>query len=168
MGEEWKPVTGFEGEYEVSSTGGVRSITRKVRSKGGSFRTVPGQVLKQWTVNGYLRVNLNQRGVLTQTPVHRLVAEEFVPNPENLPVVRHLNDVKTDNRVENLAWGTASDNENDKVRNGGNHESNKTHCIRGHEFAGENLRLTRKGHRKCRACERFLYSKYVRQRSGAV
>lgn len=107
---------------------------------------------------GYPVVRLNRDGGGATFMVHRLVAEAFIPNPGNLPVVRHLNDVKTDNRVENLAWGNWTDNMNDLIRNDRHFQVTKTQCSKGHPFSGENLWLyTRKDggvSRVCKECRR--------------
>ena len=68
--------------------------------------------------NGYSMLTLYEDGKNKTVYLHRLLAEAYIPNPDNLPVVRHLNDNKDDNRLENLAWGTKSDNEKDKFSNG--------------------------------------------------
>ena len=68
--------------------------------------------------DGYLTVRIYINGKRTRKPMHRLLAEAFLPNPNGFKVVRHLNDIKTDNRLENLAWGTCDDNAKDMVRNG--------------------------------------------------
>ena len=151
--EEWRPVVGYEEFYEVSSKGRVRSKDRVTGAKNGYTRTVNGEILNPWLVEGYPRVSLSKRGQGHQKHVHRILAEAFIPNPDNHPLVRHLNDVRDDNRVENLAWGTVSDNEHDKVRNGNNTQANKTHCKRGHEFTAENTRRDINGHRQCRKCD---------------
>ena len=86
--------------------------------------------------------------------VHRLVLEAFVgPRPEGM-VARHLNGDPGDNRLENLAWGTQSENNYDKVRHGTHHNANKTHCPSGHEYRGDNIKWY-KGFRFCRACHRI-------------
>jgi len=87
-----------------------------------------------------------------QVYVHRLVAEAFIPNPEGLPFVRHLDDNPANNAASNLAWGTRSDNGVDAVRNGINPNRNKTHCKNGHEFTPENTRVSAQGWRYCKAC----------------
>lgn len=99
---EWRPVVGFEGIYEVSSLGEVRTVLTghcRLRKIKRNHRT------------GYDFIQLHRRGEKPLTRnVHRLVAEAFIPNPDNLPQVNHINEVKTDNRVENLEWITAHDN----------------------------------------------------------
>ena len=105
--EEWRDVVGFEGVYQVSSAGRVRSLTRRVYN-----HMMRGRVLKQARkANGYMQLSLSANGVkLKHVYVHRLVACAFLPNPNNLPDVNHINHNKQDNRVDNLEWVTRSEN----------------------------------------------------------
>ena len=122
MEEIWKPIViekdcvvyNYEGLYEVSSMGRVRSLDR-VDSLG---REAKGKVLKLGINNkGYLFVGLCKNGKVKTFQVHRLVATMFIPNPDNLPVVNHKNETKTDNRAENLEWCTNKYNANYGTRN---------------------------------------------------
>lgn len=111
MKEVWEKVVGYDGYYLVSNLGQVRSVDRLVNSKNHSKQLRIGQMCKQRIDRcGYLRVGLRMRGTIKNLLVHRLVAEAFIPNPENRPQVNHKNGVKTDNCVKNLEWVTASEN----------------------------------------------------------
>lgn len=109
MIEEWRPVVGYEGLYEVSNTGRVRSVDRYVKTCYGSYRLHKGKVLSPGIrPDGYLVVSLQYR----MFRVHRIVAEAFLPNPDNLPQVNHKDEDKSNNRVDNLEWCTAKYNNN--------------------------------------------------------
>lgn len=99
--EIWKPIVGYEGLYEVSSLGRVRSL-----GNGGNNRHKgKGRVLKQELGNtGYYRVHLCKNNVRKHKSVHRLVAEAFIPNPNNLPQVNHKDECYTNNHADNLEW----------------------------------------------------------------
>ena len=113
MIEEWRPVVGYEGLYEVSNTGRVRSLDRYVKSKGESYWLRKGKMLSPAKdKNGYLKVNLSCNGKNNIIRVHRLVTEAFLPNPDNLPEVNHKDEDKTNNNVENLEWCNRKDNIN--------------------------------------------------------
>ena len=103
MIEEWRPIEGYEGLYEVSNTGRVRSLDMYVKGKG--YRLHKGKVLSPAkNKNGYLKVNLHCNGKRKTITVHRLVAEAFIPNSDNLTQVNHRDEDKTNNNVENLEW----------------------------------------------------------------
>lgn len=107
MDEIWKPIKGYEGCYEISNYGNVRSLDRYVKSKCGGLRFLKGQILKLITDDdGYLRVGLNKNGKYYNYGVHRLVAEAFVPNPNNYPCVNHKDEIKSNNIFTNLEWCT--------------------------------------------------------------
>ena len=146
--EIWKPIAGYEGAYEVSDNGRVRSLDR--HDARGKF--CPGQVLRP-TVSpkGHLRVSLSGKSA----SVHRLVAEAFLGSaPEGKPNVLHWDDVPANNHLSNLRWGSDAENKRDAIRNGRNPEVNKTHCVAGHPYAGENVHVTPKGARRCTVCDK--------------
>jgi len=107
----WKDIPGFEGLYAVSSIGRVRSYDMKIPVRGG-IQTRKGRVLKPMVnVDGYYIVMLCKNGTRRYWRIHRLVAMAFIPNPNNYPVINHKNEIKTDNRVENLEWCTVAYNQ---------------------------------------------------------
>lgn len=117
--EIWKDILGYEGFYQVSSFGRVRSLDRY--DSRNYFRK--GRILKlSADRKGYLRVGLHSNGKEKFYSVHRLVAEAFIHNPDNLPEVNHIDEDKTNNRVENLEFCDSKYNNNygtrkDRIRN---------------------------------------------------
>ena len=103
--ETWKPVVGYEGLYEVSDFGEVRSLGRWVNTRGGGKRFLKGKVLRpQKNIWGYLFVTLYKEGKSKMHTVHRLVATAFIPNPDNLPEINHKDEDKTSNVATNLEY----------------------------------------------------------------
>lgn len=105
--EIWKEIEVFGGSYSVSSEGRVRS-NGLLKGKNSKVRILKTEMSKK----GYLRVGLTKDGKQKKYLVHRLVAIAFLDNPNNLPEVNHRNEIKTDNRVENLEWMSRRDNMN--------------------------------------------------------
>lgn len=101
----YKSIKDYEGFYEVNEFGEVRSVDRKVKYKNGKIVNYKGKELKlSMNERGYSTVGLNKNGIYKMMKVHRLVADAFLPNPDNLPEVHHLNHDTKDNRACNLKW----------------------------------------------------------------
>ena len=130
---EWRNVVGYEGLYEVSSTGLLHSVTRTIEynspiTPNAVRRTYKGKLISCTTNKlGYTRARLSVGGVNSMRSVHRLVAEAFHPNSYNKPCVNHINEVKDDNRATNLEWCTYSENTQHSVHKitGDNHYKTK-------------------------------------------
>lgn len=122
--EIWKPITGYEGLYEVSNKGRVKRLERAIVDSIGRKRHLRERILKNSLKScGYIYVNLYNG----DKRVHRLVAEAFIPNPENKPEVNHKDEVKTNNCVENLEWVTAKENANFGTKNVRVAKANRNH-----------------------------------------
>jgi len=120
MNEEWRDIIGYEGYYQVSDLGRIRSIDRTFVKSDGKISRYQGMIRQQaksWNAE-YLSVGLSIMGKNKFFMVHRLVAIAFIPNPENKPEVNHLYGDKTDNRALHLEWATKSENANHAVRTG--------------------------------------------------
>lgn len=108
--EIWKPVVGYEEQYEVSSNGVVKRIDKMLVTASG-LTIKKGRTLKTRINNsGYLEVRLSKNDKVLTTFVHILLAKAFIANPLNKPEVNHLNGNKSDNRIENLEWSTRMEN----------------------------------------------------------
>lgn len=113
--EIWKPVKGFEGLYEVSNLGNVRSVDRYVMN-GNRCCLLKGKPKKPYPNSmGYLRAKLHKNGQGKKYFVHRLVAETFIPNPNNLPCIDHIDRNYLNNSTDNLRWCTQKENCNNPL-----------------------------------------------------
>jgi len=159
--ELWRPVLGYEGLYEVSNMGRVRSLDRTVWRDGAQYvrpHLVPirGQLVRgNRQKNGYVGVCLWKDGVPQNHRVHRLVLESFTgpcpPGSESL----HRNGVRHDNRLDNLRWGSHQENYEDRQRHGTAPGADGC-CKRGHLLSGPNLKPRRGTVRECLACSRAV------------
>ena len=104
MDEIWLNIMGYEGQYQVSNTGYIRSIKRN-------------RILKPTNINGYLQISLSNQGKIKKCLIHRLVAEAFLPNPNNLSQVHHKDENTFNNNVNNLEWCNVTYNNNYGTRN---------------------------------------------------
>ena len=117
--EEWRDIAGYEGKYQVSNLGNVRSVDRTFINTCGVTVTRKGTVLKPNPHrDGYLKVTMHKGGRGNVTVIHRCVANAFIPNEKNLPQVNHKDGNKQNNTVENLEWCTAFDNMNHAKQQG--------------------------------------------------
>lgn len=144
--EQWLPVVGYEGLYEVSNQGRVRSALQR-----SSF---PSQ---ERCHAGHRRVWLRSGDVGRKHFVHVLVLTAFdQPRPDPTAQCRHLDGNSANNHLSNLKWGTVSENALDRVLHGADKDARKTHCPRGHEYTEANIywqpQPGRKPSRTCRAC----------------
>lgn len=145
--EKWLPVVGYEGLYEVSDQGRVKSF--KVKPNGHILKPT------QAGFSGHYSVTLCRDGGRKEHYVHRLMMAAFTgPAPDGESVVRHLDDDVDNNVLSNLAYGSHSDNHLDRVRNGIHVQARRTECPRGHALVEANNRVNAPGHRGCKACQR--------------
>lgn len=113
MEEIWRDIPDYEGLYQVSSMGNVKSLPKMC-----GYRKDKGKILSPFiNTNGYKLVTLCKNNKQKHYQVHRLVAMTFIPNVNSKPQVDHINRVRTDNRVENLRWVTVSENSNNTCLN---------------------------------------------------
>lgn len=103
--EIWKNINGYEGLYQVSNEGRVKSLERTVVYKDGRKKVIkPNFLMPHKNTNGHLDFRLSKNGVTTSHLAHHIVAEAFIPNPNNYDVVHHIDHDKHNNKVENLKW----------------------------------------------------------------
>lgn len=153
--ENWRPIPGYEGYYDVSDQGFVRSLDRGRRKGRVLVRRMTGKNGRYWTV----RLTVN--GVPVDRLIHRLVLEAFVgPAPEGQEC-RHLDGDCANAKLSNLQWGTRSENNLDKIEHGTHINARKTHCPQGHPYEGDNLIKNANGSRACKKCTRRFQKEYM-------
>ena len=146
--EEWKPIKGYEGLYEVSNFGKVKSCDRYANNHS-KIQYRPERLLKDYkSKTGYKYVSLSKDGKITTYTIHRLVANAFIPNPENKPEIDHIDTVPSNNYVWNLRWVTNHENKMNPLTREHNSESKKGHpgYLKAHsEETKQRLSAIRKG-----------------------
>jgi hypothetical protein len=118
MEETWAPIKDFEGIYEVSTLGRIRSLDRPQRVRGNGISLQKGQILKQWKQGNYMYCDLRKPGIKQKARIHVVVLETFVCLRPDGMIACHNNGDSTDNRLYNLRWGTHEDNAKDKILHG--------------------------------------------------
>lgn len=117
--EIWKDIIGYEGLYQVSNFGRVKSLDRMTNGPNGCLIPKPGKIIKQRPTKwGYMKVKLSKKSVFKHPTVHRLVAIHFIPNPENKPQVNHIDCDRKNNNLINLEWCTPKENQKHALENG--------------------------------------------------
>ena len=168
--EEWRPILGYEGLYEVSNYGRVRSLDRWVNGRAGARCWRRGKLLSPTSSpRNYQLLTLWLSGKGSHQRVHVLVLEACVgPRPNGL-VACHNDGNGANNQLSNLRWDTTSSNGHDRVTHGNHYQANKTHCVNGHEFTPENTyhkpphrdakHVAPNWTRECRTCRKAARSK---------
>lgn len=151
--EQWLPLPGYEGVYEVSELGNVRSLDRVVLRRNGTSRLQRGRTLRLMTgPRGYKTVSLSRDGRSETGKVHRLILSAFIGPPAQGQEACHNNGDPGDNILANLRWDTRSGNVRDAIVHRTHSEVRKTHCPQGHPLAGKNLLPSALPKRRCREC----------------
>lgn len=138
--EVWRWVVGYEGLYMVSNMGNVMTVPKRTHSNGFLLTPTIG-------TNGYQTVHLRKDGASKRPSVHRLVAVAFIPNPDNLPEVNHIDGEKTNNSVDNLEWCTRSKNVRHSIRVLGNPKPPKPNVSPNRHLTFEQAQEIRKDNR---------------------
>lgn len=157
--ERWLPVLGYEGLYEVSDHGRIKTCARIQVQKNGTRYPVKERIRKLVALEkrgGYYAITLSRAGSVELKYIHVMVLEAFAgPRPAG-KVACHNDGVPTNNHISNLRWDSPTGNNFDKQRHGTDHQRNKTHCPYGHSLQLPNLvkATWKRGYRHCLACSR--------------
>lgn len=164
--EQWLPVVGYEGLYEVSSAGRIRGCRRVVGAANGKTKVIKSKLMKLTEQpSGHLTLNLYKDRHKVGRLVHRLALEAFVGSQPDGHEGCHRNGDPADNSLANLYWGTRSENVLDSIQHGTHRWGSRSHCDRGHEFTPENTRPRSDGRgRECIACVRIWKSAFTARR----
>lgn len=153
MSEIWKDIRNFEGIYQVSNLGKVRSLDRITQRSDGTVQKSKGQILKPGSNGrGYMQVNLYKASKVFHEAVAYLVLEAFVSKRPVGMEACHNDGNNSNDTLENLRWDTHSNNQLDQIKHGTHFNTNKTHCKYNHKLGGSNTRYKSDGTTQCRAC----------------
>lgn len=157
---DWVPIPGYEDLYCITKFGNIKSLDKYVHRKNGVTAFMKSQEIKhRLDTKGYSQVNLYKNGIRKTYRVYILLALTFIgPCPKGLEV-RHLDDDKSSLELSNLSYGTRKENAKDRIKNGIDYNTNKTHCPRGHKLEEPNLVPSILPGRGCLSCHR-AHSKY--------
>lgn len=163
---EWLDIPGYDGQYQITSTGRVRSRDKRARCAHGGTRVFPGRELSvMQRPDGYKFVKLTGKdGVSSTQYLHRLLLLTFCGEPQEGYYGCHNDGNPENNSLSNLRWDSPTGNSHDTLRHGTHNNASKDKCRRGHFLSGENLERwdLKKGRRKCKACH--LGSAFIRSR----
>jgi hypothetical protein len=165
---EWRDVPGYEGWYQASDDGQVRSVDRAMVYSNGQKVSLRGKVLRLQLHNGRPQITLARNRTRAVRQISHLVMEAFVgPRPAGLYVL-HWDDDPTNNHLSNLRYGNQSENKRDAVRNGIHHKARMTSCAQGHEYTDDNTywinRKDKPPIRRCRICAKAWNQKWYGQK----
>lgn len=159
----WKPVIGFSSLYEVSETGEVKSLGRKIIRSNGVPDTKKERILSPVNNgNGYMAVNLCNESKITRMYVHQIVAKAFILNPENYSEVNHKDGNKANNAVSNLEWSNRSLNNQHAHSTGLNKGYDKSGVKNPRYIDGKRSRVNIK--KNCEECGNEFIAKFITTR----
>lgn len=131
MEEKWKDIPGYEGIYQASTFGRIKSLPHLIKANKDGGTRYTKLYIKKLTVgwHGYMYVSLSKNGIQKTCLLHRVVADTFIPNPDKLPAINHKDGNKKNNHVENLEWCTDSENQIHASMNGLFKKTKRVKCL---------------------------------------